>query len=226
MPILSPQQNTTDQQVEETADELLTPNMQGVIEEEPPKSPDFAEDLAELSQYQENAEKYYQRLNARLGSATKPPRIIEANLLSREALQASIQELRTYISQTNTNLAALDARVRERQQQPSKGDLVRFFLSDIIVTDPKGNFKAQPLIGQWIRGESRIIRLKDNFLFDSSHSEDVTITFSERYQILINGEPVMTVSPQREKNTAQFQVPTQALDGSLMGKLDYRLVNN
>ena len=224
MPILSPQQDTTDQ-VEESSTDVLIPNQEGMIEE-PAKATGYAEDLADLSKYQQSAEQHYQALKDRLGSANKPPRIIEANLLSREALQASIQQLRTYISQTNTELAALDARVRERQQMPINGDLVRLFLSETTVSESVGSFKAQPLIGQWVRGESRVIRLKDNFLFESPNSEDVTITFSERYQILINGQAVMTVSPQREKNTAKFQVSTQDQGGSLIGKLDYRLVNN
>ncbi|RBO83993.1 hypothetical protein [Marinomonas aquiplantarum] len=224
MPIFSPQPDATDQ-VKDSATDLITPNQQVVIEE-PAKATGYAEDLADLNKYQQSAEKHYQALNTRLGSANKPPRIIEADLLSREALQASIQQLRTYISQTNTELAALDARVGERQQMPISGDLVRLFLSETTVNEAVGSFKAQPLIGQWVRGESRVIRLKDNFLFESPNSEDVTITFSERYQILINGQVVMTVSPQRAKNSAKFQVPTQDQGGSLIGKLDYRLVNN
>ncbi len=231
MPMLSPQPDTTDQAEDTTAD-LITPNQQGVVIEEPAKATGYveatgyAEDLADLNKYQLSAKKHYQALNDRLGSATKPPRIIEANLLSREALQASIQQLRTYTSQTNTELAALDARIRERQKMPINGDLVRLFLSETTVNEAVASFKAQPLIGQWVRGESRVIRLKDNFLFESPNSEDVTITFSERYQVLINGQVVMTVSPQRAKNTAKFQVPTQDQTGSLIGKLDYRLVNH
>ena len=130
----------------------------------------------------------------------------------------------TYISKTNTDLAVLNARVDDRQNLAVDGDLIQIFLSEAIVTHNRNKFKAQPLVGQWVRGESRVIRLKDSILFENPKSEDLHITFSETYQLVVNNQTIATVNPHKEKNSASFSVSTHDNQGSIVGKLDYRIV--
>jgi len=85
---------------------------------------------------------------------------------------------------------------------------------------------TQPLIGQWVRGESRMIRLKDSILFDTKHSEDIKITYSERYQILVNGQVISVVKPFSDKSTVPFDVNTSEDVGKIKGELDYSVVTS
>ena len=172
------------------------------------------------------AESNYTELTDRTGNADALPRISTIDTTSSEDLNATTQTLRNYTSKTNTDIALLNSRVIERQKTALKGDLVRIFLSETTVIHNDSIFKPQSLVGQWVRGESRVIRLKDNFLFDDPRSEDLQITFSESYQLVVNGEIVATVNPNREKNTTKFEVLTQNALGTIVGKLDYRIEEN
>ncbi len=169
------------------------------------------------------AETNYAELSYRTGKADALPRLSTINIDDTKDLDSATQALRNYTSKTDTQIALLNSRVINRQQSAAKGDLVRIFLSDTTVIHNDSIFKPQSLVGQWVRGESRVIRLKDNFLFDDPRSEDLKITFSESYQLLVNGKVVATVNPNREKSSAKFEVLTQNASGTIVGKLDYRI---
>ena len=104
--------------------------------------------------------------------------------------------------------------------------LIQVFLSKATVSHGTTKFDAQPLVGQWLRGESRVIRLKENILFENPLSEDMTIAFSEKYQLVVTGEIISTVNPNREKNSASFDVSTPNNQGRIVGKIEYRIVAN
>ncbi|WP_421850211.1 hypothetical protein [Marinomonas sp.] len=184
-------------------------------------------DLAEqFAAQKELAKTNYSELKKRVGNAPELPRLLATEQLNSKEMSSGIQELRSYISKTNTAIALLNARVDDREKVAMNGDLIRIFLSEATVTHGKTTFKAQPLVGQWVRGESRVIRLKDNILFENPKSEDLNITFSETYQLVINGEVISTINPNKEKNNASFNVSTTGNSGTVVGKLDYRIVNN
>lgn len=184
-------------------------------------------DLAEqLNTQRKLANANYIELKNRVGNAPELPRLLATEQLDSKAINLGIQQLRSYISKTNSALALLNARVNDREKVAMNGDLIRIFLSEATVTHDNMTFKAQPLVGQWVRGESRVIRLKDNILFENPKSEDLHITFSETYQLVVNGEVISTINPKKEKNNASFNVTTSANDGTIVGKLDYRVIDN
>lgn len=166
----------------------------------------------------------FTELKNRIGNAPALPRLMAVEQLNKKEISSATQQLRTYISKTNTDLAVLNARVDDRQNLAVDGDLIQIFLSEAIVTHNRNKFKAQPLVGQWVRGESRVIRLKDSILFENPKSEDLHITFSETYQLVVNNQTIATVNPHKEKNSASFSVSTHDNQGSIVGKLDYRIV--
>lgn len=183
-------------------------------------------DLVEqLNAQKKLANANFLELKNRAGNAPDLPKIVANNKMSEKELNTGIQLLRSYVSKTNTALAMLNSRVSDREKVAMNGDLIRIFLSEATITNDKATFKAQPLVGQWVRGESRVIRLKDNILFENPKSEDLHITFSETYQLVVNGQVISTVNPKREKNNASFNVITSDNHGTIVGKLDYRMVD-
>lgn len=182
----------------------------------------YQEALAQFETQKQLAEANQAELKKRVGKTDELPRVNAepANLASMT------QQLRSYTSKTNTDIALLNARVSERQQLAVKGDLIRVFLSEATITYQDSLFKAQPLVGQWVRGETRVIRLKENILLENPQSEDLHITFSETYQLIVNDKVIGTINPNKEKNDASFTVSTQDKLGAIAGKLDYRVVNS
>jgi hypothetical protein len=172
------------------------------------------------------ASKHYTELKNRVGQAPDLPTFGPVETLKSKELNTAIQSLRTYISKTSTELALLNARVNEREKTMARGDIIQLFLSEATVSHDNVTFKAQPLVGQWVRGESRVIRLKDSILFESPMSEDLHVTFSETYQLIINGDVISIINPNKMKNSAGFNVATHNNTGKIVGKLDYRLVDN
>ena len=182
-------------------------------------------DLVEqLEEQKKLANANFAELKNRIGNAPELPKLVNKKPLSEKEMVSAIQTLRSYVSKTNSALALLNARVNDREKVAMNGDVIRIFLSEATVTHDNITFKAQPLVGQWVRGESRIIRLKDNILFENPKSEDLHITFSEAYQLVVNGQVISTVNPKREKNNANFNVTTSDNEGNIIGNLDYRIV--
>lgn len=182
--------------------------------------------LEQLDAQKKLATNNFSELKNRVGSAPDMPKSWVAKESDSKDIRSDIQQFRTYVSKTNTELAVLNARVDDRQKLAVKGDLIQIFLSDATITHNDVTFKAQPLVGQWVRGESRVIRLKDNILFENPKSEDLHITFSETYQLVVNNRIIATVNPHKEKNSASFNVTTFDDAGSIVGKLDYRVIGS
>ena len=228
----TPEQTTPKQTVQEQTtselDDLLIPNIKGKTEKPIGviKNNSYKETLAQYNDQKALAEANYEELKNRTGKADSLPKLLINKETNEKKLDSFIQQLRSYTSKTNTSIAQLNARVTDRQDIAINGDLVRIFLPETIVTYKNREFHAQPLIGQWVRGEARTIRLKDNILFENPKSEDLTITFSETYQLIVNGQVIATVNPNKEKSSASFDVSTQDSSGKIVGKLDYRIENN
>ncbi|QUX91248.1 hypothetical protein CYL31_07380 [Marinomonas sp. A3A] len=242
MPILQdPQQTKTEKPITQnkaTTEQTKTPKdsvdeiVNTVVKNDSANKTDAVDktddrNLAEQLETQKKlANTNFTELQNRVGNAPELPRILATKQLSAKEIDSAIQQLRSYISKTNSALASLNARVDDREKMAISGDLIQIFLSDTTVTHNTTTFKAQPLVGQWVRGESRVIRLKDNILFENPKSEDLHITFSESYQLVVNGEVISTVNPNKEKNNASFNVSTYSTKGTIVGKLDYRVVNS
>lgn len=193
------------------------------------KVSDMAHDqtlLAQFNTQKQLANQAFIELKHRTGSAEKVPSFPPAETLAENTLSNAIDQLTKYTNSTNQTLAALNKQASERQNIIMNGDLIQVFLSKATVSHGTTKFEAQPLVGQWLRGESRVIRLKDNILFENPLSEDMTITFSEKYQLVVNGEIISTVNPNREKNSASFDVSTPNNQGRIVGKIEYRIVAN
>jgi len=182
----------------------------------------YKETLEQLETQKQLAEANYAELKKRTGKTDALP----ATNVESANIDSLIQQLRSYTSKTNTDIALLNARVNDRQKLAIKGDLIRVFLSDATITYQDSLFKAQPLVGQWVRGETRVIRLKENILFENPQSEDLHVTFAETYQLIVNDKVIGTINPNKEKNDASFTVSTQDKLGSIVGKLDYRVVSS
>jgi hypothetical protein len=184
----------------------------------------YQEALAQFETQKQLAEANHSELKKRVGKTDELP-LPRVNTEPAN-IDSMTQQLRSYTSKTNTDIALLNARVSERQQLAVKGDLIRVFLSEATITYQDTLFKAQPLVGQWVRGETRVIRLKENILLENPQSEDLHITFSENYQLIVNDKVIGTINPNKEKNDASFSVSTQDKLGAIAGKLDYRIVNS
>lgn len=171
------------------------------------------------------AEHNYSELKNRVGAAEKSPKTAISANSSTKDIDSATQRLRNYVSKTNTDIALLNARVSDRQEAALDGDLIRIFLSKATVTYDDSTYNAQPLVGEWIRGETRVIRLKDNVLFENTRSEDLLITFSETYQLIVNEDVIATVNPNKEKNNANFNTTTKNELGVIFGELDYSITH-
>lgn len=167
---------------------------------------------------------HHSELQARAGMAPSLPKINKDEVLTQTASVEAIQQLRDYNSQVNEQLSAIDNRVEQRKKAALPGDIIQILVSKTNITLAEAKFVSQPLIGQWVRGESRVIRLKDGLLFDAQHSEDLRITYSESYQLLVNGKIISIVNPNKEKSHATFNVDTTENSGTIVGALDYRQV--
>ena len=177
-----------------------------------------------LDEQIELAKLQYAELNSRSGVEPNMPYIDKEALITKQATIDTIQKLRTYNNQVHRQLTAIDERVEQRKKNGAPGDTIQILVSKTKVAMKDSTFKTQPLIGQWVRGESRIIRLKDSLLFNVQHSEDLLITYSESYQLLVNNKIISIIDPNKSKNHASFNVETTENDGSISGTLDYRTV--
>lgn len=188
----------------------------------PQKNASHKEALVQLEAQKKLAEANYAELKKRIGKVDELPAV---NMESAN-IDSMIQQLRNYTSKTDTDIASLNTRINERQKLAINGDLIHIFLSEATITYKDALFRAQPLVGQWVRGETRVIRLKENILFENSQSEDLHITYSETYLLIVNDKIIGTINPNKEKNSASFTVSTQDNRGTITGKLDYRIVKN
>lgn len=180
--------------------------------------------LEQLKEEDKLAHKQHNELNIRIGSAPQIPTLTQEDKDSATALKKAIQTLQDYNQQLANALSTLNTRVLERQQSDTTDDKVQIFLSNTNVTQNGAQFTAQPVVGQWVRGESRSVRLKDTILFETQQSEELKITYSENYQLIINDQVIGTINPQREKNSSSFKIQDKQKNTVVTGQIDYRIV--
>lgn len=178
-----------------------------------------------LTQYQSLqtlAQQNIQELETRLGQTISKPSLSIPSTNDTALLKSKVAELQDFTSDLTDQIVALDKRVMERRDQPQKGDQLQVHLSALEV-DHQQSFKAQPLVGNWIRGESRVVRLNENFLMGNATSEPLSLTYTETYQIIMNEKLIGTFGPNRSKYELEFDAPTSDQQGQIIGTLKIRI---
>lgn len=178
--------------------------------------------LAKYKSLQTLAMQNIQELETRLGHPLNETSLSIPSTDDVAMLKSKVAELSSYTSNLTNQIVELDKRVEQRRESPSKGDLLQVHLSNLEVTEPT-SFNAQPLVGNWIRGESRVVRLKENFLMENSTSEPLNMTFTETYQIIINDKLIGTFGPNRSIYELDFDAPTVDNNGKIAGSLKIRI---
>lgn len=178
--------------------------------------------LAEYKSLQTLAKQNIQELETRLGQSISKPSLSVVSTNDIGLLKSKVAELQEFTRDSTEQIVALDQRVHERRDQPQKGDLLQVHLSALEVEHQK-SFKAQPLVGNWIRGESRVVRLNENFLMSNTTSEPLNLTYTETYQIIINEKLIGTFGPNRSKYELEFDAPTSDQNGQIIGTLKIRV---
>lgn len=163
-----------------------------------------------------------QELEARLGTSLPKQSLSIPSTSDLGMLKSKVSELEAYTTKLTNEIVELDKRVEQRRETPMKGDLLQIHLSNLKVIQ-KPSFAAQPLVGNWVRGESRVVRLKENFLMENSTSEPLNLTFTETYQIIINNKLIGTFGPNRSKYELDFDAPTSDNNGHVSGTLKIRI---
>ncbi|MBM6551752.1 hypothetical protein [Marinomonas ostreistagni] len=175
----------------------------------------------ELKTQQKLALQNIAELDTRVGESLASPDT-QAAEGSSQVLRQRIENLKEFNAALTQNIFELDQRVEQRRQAPQRGDTLKVYLSDLSV-DKAQDFAAQPLVGHWVRGESRIVRLNENLLAENSNSEPLRLTFSERYQVLINDQLIGSFGPNRSKYEVDFDAPTADQQGTVSGTLTIRV---
>lgn len=178
--------------------------------------------LAQYKSLQTIALQNTEELETRLGQAISKKSLSIPTTNDIGLLKSKVSELQDYTSDLTSQIVALDKRVLERRDTPQKGDVLQLHLSDLEV-ESKTDFKAQPLVGNWIRGESRMVRLNENFLMENATSEPLNLTYTETYQIIINQKLIGTFGPNRSKYELEFDAPTADQKGQIVGTLKIRV---
>lgn len=192
---------------------------------EPIKEPASQELQQALTTQQKLAAQNIDELETRVGTTLSSPDSHPAGDDSSAQLRQRISQLESFNHSLTQKIFELDQRVEQRRQSPQHGDTLKVYLSDLAVTH-KRTFKAQPLVGHWVRGESRAVRLNENLLAANSNSEPLRLTFSERYQVLINDALIGSFGPNRSKYEVDFDAPTADGQGSISGTLTIRVPSN
>lgn len=188
-------------------------------------APSSKELINELQMQQKLALQNIEELDLRVGSALNSPDSGDATSASYAALAKRVKNLKEFNNSLSQQIVELDKRVEQRRQQPKHGDTLQVYLSDLEV-DKAQKFHAQPLVGHWVRGESRVVRLNENLLAENSNSEPLSLTFSEKYQVLINGKLIGSFGPDRNKYELDFEAPTADETGTIEGALTIRIQGN
>ena len=194
------------------------------IQEDKTAKPELSnqELLAQYQSLKTLAEQNIQELESRLGRTINKPSLSIPSTNDIALLKSKVSELQSFTSELTTQIVALDKRVMERRDQPEKGDQLQVHLSALEV-DNQASFKAQPLVGNWIRGESRVVRLNENFLMGNATSEPLNLTYTETYQIIMNEKLIGTFGPNRDKYELEFDAPTSDQKGQIIGTLKIRV---
>lgn len=178
--------------------------------------------LAQYKALQTLAQQNIEELETRLGQTISKPSLSIASTNDVALLKSKVSELQDFTSELTNQIVKLDKRVMERRDQPKKGDQLQVHLSALEVDNQK-SFKAQPLVGNWVRGESRVVRLNENFLMGNATSEPLNLTYTETYQIIMNEKLIGTFGPNRSKYELEFDAPTSDQKGQIVGTLKIRI---
>lgn len=138
-------------------------------------------------------------------------------------IKSDIEALHNLKAQIQQETAQLEQRIKQRKTSPEKADLIQIYLSESTVTDKDKTYKTLPLVGEWTRGESRTIHVKDRQLFSSQFSEDIIISFSEEYALMINEEKIMQVDLHTTKKGSPFKIKSLDKTADISGQIDYKI---
>ncbi|GAB3481895.1 hypothetical protein [Marinomonas epiphytica] len=179
----------------------------------------------QLQELREKAQESHFILTQILGSdyAQAPPSA--SIFINQDNFQTQLEALQNYQDNVEGDLKALELRTELRKNKPILGDKIQLFIENAEVEHPDNLFQAQSIIGQWIRGASREIRLTNNFLIEDPKSEIIHISFNEAYQIVLNGQAVSVVDPNKEEGQGLFRINTIDNIGHISGQFTYRLIN-
>lgn len=190
------------------------------VEKNQAKKPNNDALLEELKRQTTLAQQNATELETRVGNSIDVP-AFNINEQDKALLESTLTELKALNNTLTNEVVELDKRVEERRNHPQDGDVLKIYLSDLQVEN-QASFKAQPIVGHWVRGESRMVRLNENLLAENSTSEPFHLTFSEKYQILINNKLIGTFGPSRSKYKLDFDAPTSDDEGHITGTLSIR----
>ena len=225
------QSSPTSANPEPKPDTIVIPPISNKVEPTQPKvakepKETVSQDLKQtLSTQQKLAAQNIGELENRVGTALPSPDQQAVGSDSSEQVRQRISNLEAFNASLTQKIFELDQRVEHRRQSPEHGDMLKVFLSDLAVSHDR-TFKAQPLVGHWVRGESRAVRLNENLLAANSNSEPLRLTFSERYQVLVNDELIGSFGPNRSKYEVDFEAPTVDGEGTISGTLTIRIPSN
>jgi len=138
-------------------------------------------------------------------------------------IKSDIEALHDLKAQIQQETTQLEQRIKQRKTSPEKADLIQVYLSESIVTDKDKTYKTLPLVGEWTRGESRTIHVKDRQLFSSQLSEDIIISFSEEYALIVNEQKIMQVDLNTTKKSAPFRIKSLNKTADISGQIDYKI---
>ena len=178
--------------------------------------------LAQYKRLELLAKQNVEELEKRLGHSVGRKELSIPSTDDSALLKSKVSELKDYTEQLTAQIVELDQRVEQRREHPNKGDVLQLHLSAVEVAKERA-FKAPSLVGKWVRGESRIVKLTENFLVENAMSEPLNVTFTESYQIVINQKLIGTFAPTRSKYELDFDAPTADGTGEVSGTLKLRL---
>lgn len=207
---------------EQKANEVKTSKSKSEKTVTPPAAPSRDDVLEQLTKQRKAVLQNIAELNNRTGSNINLAHEANYEGATAQDLQQRLEKLVSLNDSLTQQIFDLDKRVQTRREAPQSGDALQIYLSDLSVSGTS-DFTAQPLVGHWTRGESRIVRLNENLLAADSNSEPLRLTFSERYQILINDELIGSFGPDREKYEVQFKAPTSDQKSEITGTLGIRV---
>ncbi|MBJ7550019.1 hypothetical protein [Marinomonas ostreistagni] len=178
--------------------------------------------MSQLQKLDQLAQQNVEELETRLGHSIEKLELPLNSNQARTELQATVNQYESFNTMLTKEIIELDKRVENRRDHPSNGDILQLHLSAINIKKEK-SFKAPALVGNWVRGESRVVKLTENFLVENAVSEPLNVTFTESYQIIINGKLIGTFAPTRSKYELEFDAPTADSSGTVSGTLKIRL---
>ncbi len=156
--------------------------------------------------------------------------VIDTNFLTRHTndfnevqIKSEIEALHDLDVQIQREVIQLEQRIAQRKASPQKADLVQIYVAEATIEKADQIYKTLPLVGEWTRGESRTVHIKDRDLFNSQFSENITISFSESYRLIINDQNIMQVDSNTAKKDTLFQIKSLDKTADISGQINYKI---